>query len=622
MSEKILTISLLCCGREKETIRCLDSLKPVLESIPSELIIVDTGCSDKFIEVLKTYTDRIYQYTWNRDFAAARNVGVDNASGEWFMYIDDDEWISDCTPLIRFFDSGEYKNYAGANYKVRNYVSADMNKYSDGWTARLFAMGKSKRFTGKIHEHVERDGDIYYMDMIAEHTGYIYQTEAERIEHSRRNIVPLKEMIDEDPTDIRSCLHLVNEYYAVEEYDAMLDIAEQILGSIQGDDKLVPVYLGAFYSGAALAAIGMHDYYHASEIVENASKDDRMTDYGLCRIFNLATKTYVGLGKFDKAIDAVSNYISIFVRLSDNETEIGKNTIFFSAEGFLPNIYNETLEAGIIAAIKTGLYDEVEKYVSILDPAVTVSAYKGEIITACLDAISEGKDSGSAKDILTNLVQHRELYDAFYLGIIRIYYADREKYNVLAQKLSDVYNDCFIFDYLRISAAEATGDDAACQEAIHQISAKHLFAGIEDFCTGNYNEVVSALDSALVKYEMSENKRRFFEMKLAEVQVFHKQPSEYHTFEEILIELGEYASKVVDFYSLYFTDYAFDGDLEMVPDRARYAGFMSGFLTEATNGNYVDAFGLLKEMVKAYKPAELHTLRLTELYGQFVTNNK
>ena len=104
--------------------------------------------------------------------------------------------------------------------------------------------------------------------------------------------------------------------------------------------------------------------------------------------------------------------------------------------------------------------------------------------------------------------------------------------------------------------------------------------------------------------------------------MFHKHPSEYHTFEEILIELGEYASKVVDFYSLYFTDYAFDGDLEMVPDRARYAGFMSGFLTEATNGNYVDAFGLLKEMVKAYKPAELHTLRLTELYGQFVTNNK
>ena len=84
------------------------------------------------------------------------------------------------------------------------------------------------------------------------------------------------------------------------------------------------------------------------------------------------------------------------------------------------------------------------------------------------------------------------------------------------------------------------------------------------------------------------------------------------------MEMGEYTSRVVDFYSLYYTEYAFDGDLEMLPDRARYAGFMSGFLTEATNGNYRDAFGVLKEMVKAYTMMEKYTLRLTKLYGEFV----
>ena len=81
---------MLVCGRDT-TIRCLDSLVPILNGMDAELILVDTGCPAELREQLKKYTDQILQFTWCDDFSAARNVGIKAAHGEWFLYIDDDE---------------------------------------------------------------------------------------------------------------------------------------------------------------------------------------------------------------------------------------------------------------------------------------------------------------------------------------------------------------------------------------------------------------------------------------------------------------------------------------------------------------------------------------------------
>ena len=82
----VLTISLLCSGRKNTTKKCLDSLKPIMEQVSSELIIVDTGCDEKTRELLSEYTDQVIPFTWCNDFAKARNVGLKAAKGEWFLY--------------------------------------------------------------------------------------------------------------------------------------------------------------------------------------------------------------------------------------------------------------------------------------------------------------------------------------------------------------------------------------------------------------------------------------------------------------------------------------------------------------------------------------------------------
>ena len=56
--------------------RCLDSIKDHVD----EIVIVDTGSTDKTVEIARKYTDRIWEYPWNDDFSAARNFSLEQAT--------------------------------------------------------------------------------------------------------------------------------------------------------------------------------------------------------------------------------------------------------------------------------------------------------------------------------------------------------------------------------------------------------------------------------------------------------------------------------------------------------------------------------------------------------------
>ena len=60
----ILSIALLVSNRKDTIQRCLESLEPIREAIPSELIILDTGCDADLHELLDKYADKIENFTW------------------------------------------------------------------------------------------------------------------------------------------------------------------------------------------------------------------------------------------------------------------------------------------------------------------------------------------------------------------------------------------------------------------------------------------------------------------------------------------------------------------------------------------------------------------------------
>jgi cellulose synthase/poly-beta-1,6-N-acetylglucosamine synthase-like glycosyltransferase len=58
-----LTIGLIVKNEEKTLDRCLSSLQPLMQAVESELIITDTGSTDRTVEIAKKYTDHIIQFS-------------------------------------------------------------------------------------------------------------------------------------------------------------------------------------------------------------------------------------------------------------------------------------------------------------------------------------------------------------------------------------------------------------------------------------------------------------------------------------------------------------------------------------------------------------------------------
>lgn len=194
----ILSIGMIVKNEEKYLDMCLSAIKPILDNVDCELIIADTGSTDRTVEIAKKYTDNVFYFEWINDFAAARNSTLERAKGEWYLYIDADEVFQSCDSIIKFFNSGEYKNYEAASYTLRNYTSEKMETFSPLSATRFLKIKPDMRFYGKIHEHFNFRVDqkyVKYLDDIAYHYGYMYEDkELKKKKYDRNKKMLLEEL--------------------------------------------------------------------------------------------------------------------------------------------------------------------------------------------------------------------------------------------------------------------------------------------------------------------------------------------------------------------------------------------------------------------------------------------
>lgn len=207
----VLTISLLASDRRESLERCLDSLKPLLSKLPSELIIIFTGTDEKVREIAEKYTPQVIPFAWCGDFSAARNKGLKEAQGEWFLYIDDDEWFDDVDEICEFFLGGEYKHYHSAHYVQRNYQEWNGTKYSDFSAFRLIQRTAESRFCGAIHEELTpRMEPCKYFQSCVHHYGYV--KDAGSALKTSRNIPMLLQAVKDHPGQIKNYIQLAKEF--------------------------------------------------------------------------------------------------------------------------------------------------------------------------------------------------------------------------------------------------------------------------------------------------------------------------------------------------------------------------------------------------------------------------
>ncbi|MBD3259672.1 glycosyltransferase [Candidatus Woesearchaeota archaeon] len=144
--------------------RCLNSVK----NLADEIIIVDTGSTDKTKEIAKRFTEKILDFKWIDDFSAARNFSIKHAKSDWILVLDADEMISD-EDIYVIKDLVEKKNAVAYSLNQVDYVKAQgrygvlgqnkeiqdrMPTFSKP-IARLFRNKKGFSYRNKIHEVIE-----------------------------------------------------------------------------------------------------------------------------------------------------------------------------------------------------------------------------------------------------------------------------------------------------------------------------------------------------------------------------------------------------------------------------------------------------------------------------------
>ncbi len=247
----MLTISILVSGRQEAIEKCVASLEHLRRTVPCELILTDTGCPAEMQGWLKEKADRVLKFQWCNDFAAARNVGVRAARGQWFMFMDDDEWFEDTTGIEAFFLSGDYKKYQSASYIVRNYVNMEGTAWRDIHLTRMTLRRPDTRFFYPIHESLWPLLDPEkHLEDYAHHYGYASEDPEVQMAKRRRNLGILLPAIEEDPHCMKHYLQAVAEYYAMDDWDNACKMADMGIANCDPSRPENAVHIDGLYAAA------------------------------------------------------------------------------------------------------------------------------------------------------------------------------------------------------------------------------------------------------------------------------------------------------------------------------------------------------------------------------------
>ena len=303
-----LTISLLVSDRRDTLKKCLDSIVPLLNATNSELIIVFTGKEEETREIARQYTSHIIPFTWCNDFSKARNAGLTEAGGEWFLYLDDDEWFEDTTEIIEFFRSGEYRDYQSATYIQRNYDDWEGRSYNDAQVGRMCRLTPEIKFVSPIHEGLYPFEDPRKaFGSYVHHYGYVENGSAsEGRKKVERNTSLLRKVYEENPT-AHICMQLAQEYRYINEEETAIEYCREGL-ELAAKEERIHIYemWMQVHLPVMLTALGRKE--EAAREGERILLSPRLLEVGQAHIYSILSTLYWDLHECQKGIRHVRNY--------------------------------------------------------------------------------------------------------------------------------------------------------------------------------------------------------------------------------------------------------------------------------------------------------------------------
>jgi glycosyltransferase involved in cell wall biosynthesis len=242
--------------------RCLESIKDAVD----EIVVVDTGSSDRTVEIAQSFGARVYQHPWENDFSKHRNQSISYALGEWIFIIDaDEELVGKDVSLLRSAIHG--RNSDAIMVEV---VSKLGNGRSQAvhCVERLFRNNGLVHYEGRIHNRLVGVREAKILPIRLFHYGYDLGPEAAK-EKFERTVSLLKRDLEEDPHNPLTYHYLGCSYLTQGMLHESLQASAKAikLASATNDTKLI--YLWSHFN-AAMCCYKLQDLEQAEKLCRAA----------------------------------------------------------------------------------------------------------------------------------------------------------------------------------------------------------------------------------------------------------------------------------------------------------------------------------------------------------------
>ncbi len=297
--------------------KCLDSIKTLVD----EIIVVDTGSTDRTVDIAGSYGAKIYHHAWEGDFSKHRNQSISYAGGDWILIMDADEVIAardldEIRSILVQIEADGFmftlRNYE-SDYNIAN-LTMNPNDYEEGKgypgfipsdLIRLFKNDPDIYFAGKVHETVTESFQqtkkiVYNTGIPIHHYGKVRN---DRV--GRKQEIYLKmgeDNVLENPENPIAYKGLSDQYLELGMPDKALEVLNQGLALFPDMVEL------RFNRGLALDRLNRSDEARNEYLWVLERKQDHL---GVCH--NLS-QIYSNENQFEKTIELLNRGIDVGLR--------------------------------------------------------------------------------------------------------------------------------------------------------------------------------------------------------------------------------------------------------------------------------------------------------------------
>ncbi len=224
---KPFSVCIIAKNEEKNIERCLKSI----QNFDCEIIVVDTGSTDKSKEIAKQYAAKVFDFEWINDFSAARNFSISHASYDWILVLDCDEWVEESCPEEFMSYARKYPAYIGRLKRKNLIQNRDQQSIYTDMVERFFNR-RYYHYEAPIHEQVTPSTSIqpflFDIPLTVLHDGYV-GTKEEQKQKRIRNMTLLQHELEKHPDDPYYYFQIGQEYYCMDDYETAAKYYSKVL---------------------------------------------------------------------------------------------------------------------------------------------------------------------------------------------------------------------------------------------------------------------------------------------------------------------------------------------------------------------------------------------------------